>query len=201
MRAAGSFLFTGHGVDKTLAFTDHKTGALSTPDPAALAAILAASPSLQLCFLNGCNTEGLGLRIRAAGVDHVVCWRTETEDKAAKLFATAFYESHYSRSRPPAAAFADACNLVQAATARAFEADGSPMLRSTADGTLVAVNKPLYEFRRLEEPPSMPDGYLNPKFTQQNAGEPILLPVAAGVPLLLSVDGDVTGGAKLDTVT
>ena len=29
----------------------------------------------------------------------------------------------------------------------------------------------------------------------------LLLPVAAGVPLLLSVDGDVTGGAKLDTVT
>lgn len=48
---------------------------------------------LSLVVLNGCNSEALGLRLRAAGVPCVVCWRTPTLDKAARMFASALFKA------------------------------------------------------------------------------------------------------------
>ena len=170
-----SFLFTGHGVTKTLAFADERTGALSTPDADVLADILGArhgaAGGLELCFLNGCCTEALGRRLRRAGVPHVVCWRTETEDQAARHFAIAFYEAWAAHGTSHAEAFEGACHAVLALTRPAFNAYGARL----------AAAVPHYELRAREEPPRKPNGF-------HSAHTP--LPFAAGVPLLLSEAGD-----------
>lgn len=48
---------------------------------------------LELVFLNGCESECLGEAVLASGVRTVVCWRTEVNDIAARLFATSFFEA------------------------------------------------------------------------------------------------------------
>ena len=44
-------------------------------------------------MLNACETEEMGKQLRAAGVCHVVCWRSEVEDGTANQFARDFYFS------------------------------------------------------------------------------------------------------------
>jgi len=80
-----SFVFSGHGSQKTLGFMDVAGGGLSLPEPEALASLL-GSWSLQLVVLNGCNTEALARRVRLTGIPHVLCWKTSTE---ARLIAAA----------------------------------------------------------------------------------------------------------------
>ena len=43
--------------------------------------------------LNACNTEGLGKKLREAGVPHVVCWRSAVYDSTASKFTSEFYSS------------------------------------------------------------------------------------------------------------
>ena len=46
---------------------------------------------LKLIFLNGCQSEPLGRRLRELGAPCVVCWRTATNDDLARLFAVKFF--------------------------------------------------------------------------------------------------------------
>jgi hypothetical protein len=43
--------------------------------------------------LNACDTEGLGKKLRDAGVPHVVCWRSEVYDATASAFSREFFTS------------------------------------------------------------------------------------------------------------
>jgi len=165
-----SFVFSGHGSQKTLGFMDVAGGGLSLPEPEALASLL-GSWSLQLVVLNGCNTEALARRVRLTGIPHVLCWKTSTEDGAACCFVVAFFTSHCKHGRSLADAFADACQAVRMRTRRAYDEAGERLDHE----------RPEYELRSPDEPPSAIEGYTT-------AGYP--LPFAAGLPLLLSADGD-----------
>ena len=59
----------------------------------------------------------------------------------------------------------------------------------TEAGDKLPVEVPHYELRPPSEPPRRPEGFL---LTRSLGAVP--LPFAAGVPLLLSVDGDLVGG-------
>lgn len=98
-------LFSGHAdapapdgsANTTLGFTT-TSGFLELIRPEDVGAIVGrAAPSrggcLELVFLNGCCSESLGKAICDAGVPNVVCWRTQTEDGAARVFARAFFEA------------------------------------------------------------------------------------------------------------
>ena len=54
--------------------------------------------SLQLAFLNGCETLELGKAALKAGVKHVICWSTPVVDRAAAKFSESFFE-RYARHR------------------------------------------------------------------------------------------------------
>jgi len=53
---------------------------------------------LRLVFLNGCQSEALGTKLRSSGVECVVCWRTRVRDDAARLFAVTFFQVIAQRS-------------------------------------------------------------------------------------------------------
>ena len=98
-RPTARLLFSGHGdIGYGLAFTK-PGGGLAPSLPADEVATLLGQYStskggkLHLVMLNGCNTELLGLKLRDAGVAYVVCWRTASLDKAAKLFACTFFKA------------------------------------------------------------------------------------------------------------
>ena len=191
-----SFVFTGHGDSKTLGFTDDDgSGALSAPEPDALASLLAAH-ELQLVVLNGCSTESLARKVRAAGVPHVVCWRSAVEDGAARLLVSALLEAHTKHGRDVASGFKHARNAVLLETREAYSACGQQLV--TPEGRARQV--PKYELRcGIVEPlPRRPEGFCAPTSKAPAGTWP--LPFAAGVPLLLSVDGDLGGDvmAKVD---
>jgi hypothetical protein len=50
--------------------------------------------TIECVVLNACNTEGLGKKLRNAGVPHVVCWRSEVFDSTASQFTIDFYRSY-----------------------------------------------------------------------------------------------------------
>ena len=100
-RKTRRFLFSGHAdgqhkdangvVTKSLGFTK-PGGDLEIADPAVLAETLGRfKQSLELVFLNGCESLSLGRRVCDQGIPTVVCWRTKTEDGAARLFASEFF--------------------------------------------------------------------------------------------------------------
>merc|ERR1712185_6811 len=47
---------------------------------------------VDLCFLNGCQSEELALELVRAGVRDVICWATLANDEAASLLAVAFWQ-------------------------------------------------------------------------------------------------------------
>ena len=54
-------------------------------------------------MLNACETEEMGKKLRAVGIRHAVCLRSEVDDRTAREFALNFYQSldvslskHYS---------------------------------------------------------------------------------------------------------
>ena len=50
--------------------------------------------TLEMVFLNACCSESIGRALVAQGaVPYVVCWQTLCEDKAARLFARAFFHA------------------------------------------------------------------------------------------------------------
>jgi hypothetical protein len=190
-----SFLFTGHGVlpataaaaapsstpaeppetrMRTLGFTDKGSRRLCVIEAPKLAEML-GHHGLQLVFLNGCDTEALGRALRGAGVPHVVCWRTPALDCAARVFARRFYEA-YAISGVCREAFDHARHAVKMRTCQAYSCDLLTKLKDE-------VAK--YELRDPAEPPPKPPlGYMA-------SGHP--LPLAAGIPVFLSCDGDVVG--------
>lgn len=119
------FLFSGHadapsgastGNELTLGFTG-PGGQLETVQPDTLAEMLTAhvaTSGLQLVLLNGCCSEALGRRLRAAPspVPCVVCWRTKVADTAARRFAEAFF-MECARGHDHRAAFEQGCIAVK----------------------------------------------------------------------------------------
>ena len=100
-RKTRRFLFSGHAdathkdansvATKTLGFTK-PGGDLEIADPAVLAETLGRfKQSLELVFLNGCESLSLGRHVCDQGIPTVVCWSTKTEDGAARLFASEFF--------------------------------------------------------------------------------------------------------------
>jgi hypothetical protein len=131
------FLFSGHGDatymgDLTLGFARPDGGALEVVEPKHLSTLLGSQGkdsegTLDLCFLNGCNTEALGRAAREAGVPTVVCWRTETLDGAAKLFSTVFFETVCVHGRTYREAFDEAVRAVRFVTAPSGSSSGTHM--------------------------------------------------------------------------
>ena len=81
------------GQKRTLGFTGPEEDLQLIP-PSTLVDIFRASgvlADLQLVFLSACETLELGQALHLAGVPTVICWRTEVEDGAARLFAHHFY--------------------------------------------------------------------------------------------------------------
>jgi hypothetical protein len=50
-----------------------------------------AGGTIECVVLNACETEGIGKKLRKAGVPHVVCWRSEVDDTTANEFAVNFF--------------------------------------------------------------------------------------------------------------
>jgi hypothetical protein len=50
-----------------------------------------AGGTIECVVLNACETEGIGKKLRNAGVPHVVCWRSEVDDTTATEFAVNFF--------------------------------------------------------------------------------------------------------------
>ena len=102
------FLFSGHadfpsrGGHKTLAFTN-PNGSINKVKSRILKNLFRVSSvggsqggaldQLELVFLNGCESEKLGRAVCKAGVPFVVCWETKVVDKAAREFATNFFQA------------------------------------------------------------------------------------------------------------
>jgi len=108
------FLFIGHSGlhgergQRTLGFTEAESGqgAVKMVSNADIAALFKLE-TVELVFLNGCNSEELGRLVRAEGVPYVVCWASRTEDRAARLFSASFFHS-YMRCKDYRQAFAQA---------------------------------------------------------------------------------------------
>ena len=164
------FHFIGHGdaqlgQQQVLGFTS-PTGGLQLVGHAAIAGMfmpVAGPDALRLVSLDACCTEQLGMAIHQAGVPVVVCWRTELEDTAGRIFGHAFY---------------DAC--AQGCTERdAFDRAAQALRLITRSGTInngqLAAHVPKYELRGPAEP--------------ANATGFAPLPFAAGVPVLICAEG------------
>ena len=107
------FLFAGHAdasakdgsYTKTLGFTQPggalQGGALDELSPATDIAKVVCKRStsdggmLELVFINGCCSEGLGRQLwqQGHGVGTVVCWKTASSDAAAHIFCVRFFVS------------------------------------------------------------------------------------------------------------
>ena len=153
----------------TLGFTDGTTGELTLASPDAIAKML-SEQGLELVFLNGCCSEPLGRMLRERGVPHVVCWGSKALDAAARKLSSTFFGSlggGRDQPSPLHAAFRAATSAVMLVHGR------------WRDG----VNATMFELRDPggESPESM-----------RRRGPPY----PAGVPLLLSVDGDLRGGGS-----
>jgi len=61
--------------------------------------------TIEFAMLNACETEEMGKKLRAVGVRHVVCWRSEVDDNTAREFALEFYRSIDQQDRAQATDF------------------------------------------------------------------------------------------------
>ena len=106
---------------------------------------------------------------------HVICWRSLVEDTAARLFSVTFFSSIGKHGKTVREAFEDARQAVLMQTRPGYTADGKEL------GHFVS----RFELRDpMSGPPHSPAGFTSRGYA---------LPMAAGVPLLLSVEGDVDG--------
>eukprot|EP00286_Rhodomonas_abbreviata_P001108 CAMPEP_0181288846 /NCGR_PEP_ID=MMETSP1101-20121128/560_1 /TAXON_ID=46948 /ORGANISM="Rhodomonas abbreviata, Strain Caron Lab Isolate" /LENGTH=2036 /DNA_ID=CAMNT_0023393015 /DNA_START=546 /DNA_END=6656 /DNA_ORIENTATION=+ len=78
---------------------------------------VAKGGTVECVVLNGCNTEGLGKLLRQNQVKHIVCWRLEVEDQAARAFVDRFYTQLDTIAREEASR-----SVTGGAFRRAFEA-------------------------------------------------------------------------------
>ena len=157
------------GMDLALGFT-LPGGLLSAVEPELIADLLGAhSPrsgrGLELAFLNGCRSEALGRAVHAAGVPHVVCWRSRVLDSAARLFARTFFQLLASG----------------AAVRRAFDEARRAVLLCTKDWRGRRVATPVYALVDPDAPPSPgepPPATMGGRLPNGK--------IAVGVPVLLS---------------
>ena len=170
-RPTRRWLFAGHadasspGADtslpKTLGFT-LPDGGLELVRPEDLATIMRlATPShggcLELVVLNGCCSEPLGRAAHNAGVPSVVCWKTQAEDSAARIFTLALFTA-LENGRSTADAFDDAKTAVMCVTRKGKIAGLNTMI-------------PKYELRGRGTPTAMTSVYPTP----WPAGIPVLI--------------------------
>ena len=172
-RKTRRFLFSGHAdgqhkdangvVTKSLGFT--RPGAvLEIADPAVLAETLGRfKQSLELVFLNGCESLSLGRRVCDQGIPTVVCWRTKVADGAARLFASEFF-ALVARGESAGEAFDGAKKKLK----------NTKSQQKAGDGTLHNVQ---YQIRDPKTPPA-------PGF------DPLWKPWAAGLPVLILKDSN-----------
>ena len=87
------FLFNGDDAATKSAETDIR----------ALVALLGGASGekgpLECAVLNACSTKKLGQLLRAAGMSHVVCWRTRVQDEIAREFCRLFYLALVEQTR------------------------------------------------------------------------------------------------------
>ena len=124
-RRPRAFLFIGHADanlngQHTLAFTDRRRQ-LVVVDPDVLARILGGhAPKqggpLELVVLNGCKSLELARAIHAAGVPHVVAWRTRVDNEAARIFSVAFFQALFTHGCSHSAAFEQAKQRIETVT-------------------------------------------------------------------------------------
>ena len=124
-RRPRAFLFIGHANanlngQHTLAFTDGRRQ-LVVVDPDVLARILGGhAPKqggpLELVVLNGCKSLELARAVHAAGVPHVVAWRTLVHNEAARIFSVAFFEALSTHGCSHSAAFEQAKQRIETVT-------------------------------------------------------------------------------------
>eukprot|EP00966_Prymnesium_polylepis_P001534 35212-Prymnesium_polylepis.1 len=134
-RPPRAFLFMGHADvqicgagDKTLLVVDER-GKAKPVVPHVFARMLGRhSPAqggpLELVFLNGCKSIGLGGKLREHGVPHVVCWETICENSAAMAFSEAFFGA-LRPSSSCADAFEHAKDAVELLTCRSPSGTGA----------------------------------------------------------------------------
>ena len=115
----------------------------------------------------------MGQRVRAAGVPHVVCWRTKAHNAAARTLARAFFES-LAAGRGHAQAFDDAKSAVLLVTRPGRLANGMPS------------SVPAYELR---DPFASPDDADDPLLSPRAPPDFSPPPMAAGIPVLLAPSG------------
>ena len=146
-----------------------------------------ASEGLELVVLTGCCTARLGAALReSAEVPHVICWETQVDDAAAKIFGEALARDlALQRSNlQPELAFGSACTAVtletepgqldtgSSAWVQKFELNVDPNDRSRVDpGT-----------GRLRAKPGAPRGRFaagTPKLLRRHDHEPVALGEAA----------------------
>ena len=169
------FLFSGHadGNYKDAASVVHATkslgftkpgGDLEVADPAVLAETLGRfKQTLELVFLNGCESLSLGRLVCKQGIRTVVCWSTKTEDSAACLFASEFFALVARGGKSAREAFDGAKEKLANHTCKVRD----------RSGTTHDVLK--YEVRAPETPPA--PGY-----------NPLRVPWATGLPVLIFMD-------------
>ena len=169
-RKTRRLLFSGHAdaehkdansvVTKALGFTK-PGGDLEIADPAVLAETLGRfKQSLELVFLNGCESLSLGRRVCDQGIRTVVCWSTKAEDGAARLFASEFFALVARGGKSAREAFDGAKKKLANHKHRV----------KAGNGTLHDV--PKYEMRAPETPPT--PGH-NPLWTPWATGLPVLI--------------------------
>ena len=103
-----AIIFCGHGDlehagGMALGFVSAQDGQrFDLVDHATMAGYLLTVPTLRLVLLDGCCTETLAKELSegarrpggggGATLEHVICWRTKTEDRAAQVFGESFVQ-------------------------------------------------------------------------------------------------------------
>ena len=70
---------------------------------------ITAGQSVELVFLDACNTVVLGKKLRGEGVPYVVCWQGEVDDQESISFSAAFYQHVIYNATEYGVAFKMAC--------------------------------------------------------------------------------------------
>ena len=178
-RPTARLLFSGHAHNACYGLGFTKPGGgfapLPTDEVAALLGQYSTSKGgkLHLVMLNACKTEPLGDRLRAAGVAYVICWRTPTHDKAARLFASTFFKACAAAAM--AAVPAPQPQVIRAAFDEAVDA-----MKTSKRNVRNLDTKEVYEVNEFEvaAPPDPPPSGV--QSYPHKSGVPVLLCDGAG---------------------
>ena len=85
--------FIGHGAEGGLYLVSEDGRRPARIEASSLVQMIEAAQSLQVCLLNACDTEILGLELKRGGLTHVVCWRGPVADAVAHRFSQEFYQT------------------------------------------------------------------------------------------------------------